>query len=105
MAEAADTYLTAAREEFWLEAAPRPPAAGRKGEPAMTTITVTVTVWHNIARDHEGRHTGMLDGYQPGDPMVRVFTYQADPAGRPPEDIAAEAFALYAGVDLVRVES
>ena len=47
----------------------------------------------------------MLDGYQPGDPVVRVFAYQADPAGRAPEQIADEAYATYAGVDLVRVES
>ena len=62
----------------------------------MTTITVTI--WHNVARDHEGRHTGMLDGYQPGDPMVRVFTYQAEAdGGRSPEAIAEEAFATFNG--------
>ena len=37
----------------------------------------------------------MLDGYQPGNPMVRVFAYQADPAGRPPEEIADEAFDTF----------
>lgn len=57
---------------------------------------ITVTTWHNAARDHEGRHTGMLDGYQPGDPMVRVFTYQAGPGGSP-EEIADEAFAICNG--------
>jgi hypothetical protein len=36
----------------------------------------------------------MLDGYQPGDPMVAVFAYQADP-GRPAEEIAAEAFDIF----------
>ena len=61
----------------------------------MTTITVTI--WHNVAVDGQGHHTGMLDGYQPGDPMVRVFTYQADPAGRLPEDIAEETFAICNG--------
>ena len=40
----------------------------------MTTITVTI--WHNVALDAQGHHTGMLEGYQPGDPVVRVFTYQ-----------------------------
>jgi hypothetical protein len=54
---------------------------------------ITVTIWHNVAVDGQGRHTGMLDGYQPGDPMVRVFTYQADPAGSP-EEIAEEAFGI-----------
>jgi hypothetical protein len=36
----------------------------------------------------------MLDGYQPGDPMVRVFAYQASP-GRPAEEIADEAFDTF----------
>jgi hypothetical protein len=60
----------------------------------MTTITVTI--WHNVAVDGQGRPTGMLEGYQPGDPMVRVFTYQADPAAGP-EEIAEEAFAICNG--------
>jgi hypothetical protein len=55
---------------------------------------ITVTVWHNVAQDGQGHHTGMLDGYQPRDPVVRVFTYQADPAGRTPEEIAEEAFGI-----------
>ena len=66
---------------------------------------MTVTIWRNVGTDAQGRHTGMLDGYQPGNPMVRVFAYQAGPARRSPEAIAEEAFAIYAGVDLVRVES
>jgi hypothetical protein len=52
----------------------------------------------------------MLDGYQPGDPVVRVFTYQADPAGRTAEQIADEAFDTFNdhprdpdGADLARV--
>jgi hypothetical protein len=53
----------------------------RKGEPM-----ITVTVWHNVATDQACRHTGMLDGYQPGDPMVAVFTYQADPPDGPGGD-------------------
>jgi hypothetical protein len=55
---------------------------------------ITVTIWHNVAVDAQGRPTGMLEGYQPGDPVVRVFTYPADPAGRTPEQIAEEAFAI-----------
>ncbi len=58
---------------------------------------ITLTIWHNVATDAQGRHTGMLDGYQPGNPMVRVFAYQADPAGRSPEAIAEEAFAICNG--------
>lgn len=55
----------------------------------MTTITVAI--FHNVARDQHDRHTGMHAGYQPSDPMVRVFAYQTDPAGRIPEKIAEEA--------------
>jgi hypothetical protein len=58
---------------------------------------VTVSIWHNVARDQAGRHTAPLDGFTPGDPMVRVFTYQATPRGRPPEAIAEDAFALANG--------
>lgn len=58
---------------------------------------ITVTIWHNAAHDAEGRHIAMLDGYQPCDPMVAVFAYQADPAGRAPEVIADEAFAICNG--------
>ncbi len=58
---------------------------------------ITVTIWHNTVTGQAGRHTGMLDGYQPGNPMVRVFAYQAGPAGRSPEAIAEEAFAICNG--------
>ena len=58
---------------------------------------ITVTIWHNVATDAQGRHTRMLDGYQAGNPIVRVFAYQADPAGRPPVAIAEEAFAICNG--------
>jgi hypothetical protein len=58
---------------------------------------ITLTIWHNVAHDAEGRHTAMLDGYQPGDPVVAVFTYQADPAGRTAEQIADEAFDIFTG--------
>ena len=59
--------------------------------------SVTVSIWHNVARDRAGRHTAPLDGFTPGDPMVRVFTCQATPRGRPPEAIAEDAFALANG--------
>src|ERR1039457_7318923 len=58
---------------------------------------VTVSIWHNVTRDQAGRHTAPLDGFTPGDPMVRVFTYQATPRGRSPEAIAEDAFALANG--------
>lgn len=57
---------------------------------------ITVTIWHNVAEDEQGRHNAMLDGYRPGDPVVRVFAYQADPAGGP-ETVAEDAFAICNG--------
>jgi hypothetical protein len=45
------------------------PASSRQGNLAM----ITVAIWHNTAVDGQGRHTAMLDGYRPGDPVVRVF--------------------------------
>jgi len=54
---------------------PAPP--GGAAQPGSAEITVTI--WHNVAFDDQGRHTAMLDGYQPGDPVVCVFAYQADP--------------------------
>jgi hypothetical protein len=70
------------------------PAPGRPAPPGPAKITVTI--WHNVAFDGQGRHTAMLDGYQPGDPVVRVFAYQADP-GRPAEEIADQAFDIFTG--------
>ena len=81
---------------------PAPPGGAAQPGPAG----ITVTIWHNVAFDDQGRHTAMLDGYQPGDPVVRVFAYQATP-GRAAEEIAEEAFAIFndhpadaAGADL-----
>ena len=72
----------------------RTPAPGRTAPPGPT---ITVTIWHNVALDGQGRLTAMLDGYQPGDPVVRVFTYEADPAGRTAEEIADEAYDTFNG--------
>jgi hypothetical protein len=58
---------------------------------------ITISIWHNVARDPAGRHTAPLDGFTPGDPMVRVFTYQAPADTRLPEAIAEDAFALANG--------
>ena len=57
--------------------------------------SVTVTIWHNVARDQAGLHTAPLDGFTPGDPIVRVFTYQTLPRRRRPEAIAEDAFAAF----------
>jgi hypothetical protein len=71
---------------------PAPPGgAAQPGPPG-----ITVTIWHNVAPDDQGRHTAMLDGYQPCDPVVAVFTYQTD-AGRPAEEIADEAYDIFTG--------
>jgi hypothetical protein len=70
-------------------------SAPAPGLPApLGPAKITVTIWHNVAFDGEGRHVAMLDGYLPGDPVVRVFAYQAD-IGRPAEEIAAEAFDIF----------
>ena len=61
---------------------------------------ITVTIWHNVRTDPGGRHLAVLDGYTPGDPMVRVFTYQAQPCGRTPEQIADRAFSAFNGYPL-----
>jgi hypothetical protein len=71
---------------------PAPPC----GAAQPGSAKITVTIWHNVALDGQGRHTAMLDGYQPGDPVVRVFAYQADP-GQAAEEIAEEAFAICNG--------
>ena len=63
----------AARRDAGLAPAPERPAPPGPAK-------ITVTIWHNVAFDGQGRHTAMLDGYQPGDPVVAVFAYQADPA-------------------------
>jgi hypothetical protein len=70
---------------------PAPPGGAAQPGPAR----ITVTIWHNVAHDSEGRHSAMLDGYQPGDPVVRVFTYQAEPAGRTAQEVADEAFDTF----------
>ncbi len=36
-----------------------------------------VIVYHNVARDDAGHHAG-FDGYQPGHPLVPVFTYDTE---------------------------
>jgi hypothetical protein len=56
---------------------------------------IAVTIWHNVRTDADGRHLAMLDGYTPGDPMVRVFTYQTQQRGRTSEHIAHDAFAAF----------
>jgi hypothetical protein len=62
----------------------------------MEAAMITITIWHNATRDGQDRPTAMIDGYQDGDPMVRVFAYQADPAEEP-EMIAEKAFGICNG--------
>jgi len=70
------------------------PARVRGAAPQPGPAMITVSIWHNVAFDDQGRHSAMLDGYQPGDPVVRVFAYQASP-GRTAEEIAAEAYDTF----------
>jgi hypothetical protein len=65
-----------------------PPGAG----PA--DVMVTVSVWHNVTRDGAGLPSGYF-GFNPGDQMVKVFTYHTQARGRHPEDIAEDAFAAF----------
>ena len=54
---------------------PAPPGgAAQPGPPG-----ITVTIWHNVAFDGQGRHTAMLDGYQPGDPVVARLRLPGQP--------------------------
>jgi hypothetical protein len=44
------------------------------------TAVLTVSIWHNVTRDPQGRHAG-FGGFTPGDQMVKVFTYDLPPGG------------------------
>ncbi len=58
---------------------------------------IMLTIWHNVALDGQGHHTGMLEGYQPGDPGGPRLHLPGRPAGCAPEEIAEEAFAICNG--------
>jgi hypothetical protein len=47
------------------------------------TAMLTVSIWHDVTRDPEGRHTG-FSGFIPGHQMVNVFTYDTPASGRSP---------------------
>ena len=50
------------------------------------TSTITVSIWHNVTRDPQGRPAG-YDGFTPGDQIVRVFCLRHRPArARPRAD-------------------
>jgi hypothetical protein len=58
------------------------------------TGVLTVSIWHNVTRDPQGRHAG-FGGFTPGDQMVKVFTYDLPPGGsRDLTAIAENAFAI-----------
>lgn len=78
-----------------LDAGPgrRRPPAGHRPEPAMTGAVLTVSIWHNITRDADGRSTG-YDGYRAGDEMARVFTYDIPADGRDLARIAEDTYAI-----------
>lgn len=50
--------------------------------PAWPGRRVLVRVFHNIARDEQGRHVG-YGGYQHGQPVVEVFQASADSTADP----------------------
>ena len=58
------------------------------------TGVLTVSIWHNVTSDAEGRHTG-FGGFTPDDQMVKVFTYDTPASGRSPAGIAEDAFAAF----------
>ncbi|MDQ2876681.1 MAG: hypothetical protein M3Y33_18530 [Actinomycetota bacterium] len=58
------------------------------------TAVITVSIWHNVTRDGQGRRTGP-GGLTPGDEMVKVFTYDLPAYGRDPAVIAEDAFAAF----------
>jgi hypothetical protein len=58
------------------------------------TAVLTVSIWHNVTRDAEGRHSG-FGGFTADDQMVKVFTYDTPAGGRSPAGIAEEAFAAF----------
>ena len=72
--------------------APHHPPSPRDG--TAKTAMLTVSIWHNVTRDPEGRHTG-FGGFTPGDQMVKVFTYNTPASGRSPQEIAEDAFAAF----------
>jgi hypothetical protein len=51
---------------------------GSRSDPSIKEdIAVRLTIYHNVARDGHGRHTG-FDGYLPGQPLVPVFAYDVE---------------------------
>lgn len=52
-----------------------------------------LTIFHNEATDEAGRHAAWLEGYQPGDPMREVFTYEVDHTE--PSTALAQAWWLF----------
>jgi hypothetical protein len=58
------------------------------------TIMLTVSIWHNVTRHPDGRHSGFA-GFTPGDQMVKVFTYDTPATGRSPASIAEDSFAAF----------
>ncbi len=47
----------------------------------MSDFGMKVTVLHNARRDPEGRTLAMMDGYQPGDPLIPVADVLVPSAG------------------------
>jgi hypothetical protein len=59
----------------------------------MTEESIQVSIFHNVTRDENDRPINFF-GYEPGMPLVQVFSYQALPDGRSPIDLAEHAFRI-----------
>lgn len=58
---------------------------------------ITVRVFHNVARDENGRMVNFV-GWRPHHEMVLVFAYELPAAAKvTPQQIADEAFAMFNG--------
>ena len=84
---AAGKRRTAARPGCRQRARPRAAGTAGAGEDHGHYLAQRRLRWPGAAYRHAGR-------LPPGDPVVRVFAYQADP-GQPAEEIAEEAFAIF----------
>ena len=61
-----------------------------------------VTIFHNVERDSSGRPAGMLDGYQAGHAIVRVFEEEVRD-GQDPYEVAGQMFEAFNALNKVNL--